>query len=79
VTISEAGCTLELRVEDHTAALVNGPVVCGTTANGQAFEYSYGSYTATIGAGNSLTLTAAETENFGGTLCRLSISGSGTR
>jgi hypothetical protein len=79
VTISEAGCTLELRVTGNTAVLVNGPVACGTSSNGQAFEYSYGSYTATIVDGANLTLAALETENFGGTLCRLEISGTGTR
>ena len=79
VTISEAGCTLELRVTGNTAALVNGPVACRTSSNGQPFEYSYGSYTITSVDGASLTLSAAETEDFGGTLCRLAITGSGTR
>jgi len=79
VALSQAGCTLRLHVTGNTAVLVNGPVVCGTTSNGQAFEYSYGSYTATILEGGALTLSAVETENFGGTLCRLEISGTGSR
>jgi hypothetical protein len=78
-TTSQAGCAFRLHVDGSTAALANSPVVCSTTSNGQAFEFSFASYTATTADGHHLTIAAGETEDFGGTRCQLAISGTGTR
>jgi hypothetical protein len=76
---SQAGCNFKLNLAGATASLVNAPVVCSATSSGQAYQYSFSSYTATTSDGHNLTISAAATENFAGAVCRFTITGNGHR
>ena len=73
------GCLFKFRVSGFKATLVNGPVSCSSTLEGEPIDYAFSSSTAISSDGHQLENASSGTATSGGAKCTFTIAGIAVR